>query len=362
MLNFLQFLLPQRFLGIDIGTSHVKLVEISRFGHRRKLENYGSITAEVLYKKPFRTFDKNTLLLSSEDIAKAISAILEEAKIKTKQAVFSIPDFSTFFTSFELPPMTKEELAQAVKYEAKQHIPFPLGEMTLDWRVLDERAFNRKGEKLTILLAAVPNEIINQYREIANLAGLELFALEAEVFGLIRSLIGEDEREPIGIIDIGAQSTTCSIVEKRNLFTSHSFDIASNEITNVISKGFDIDWGEAEEIKKKYGLLADGQMDGQRDIRQVISPLIDNIIREAEGIFSSFYQKKMVEVKKVKIAGGLALLPGLKDYFAERLKKEIIIADPFSNIFSSPILEKTLKEMGPSYAIAVGSALRGLEY
>lgn len=360
MLNFLQFLLPQKFIGIDIGTSYVKVVEISRFGHRRKLENYGSITAEVFYKKPFRTFDKNTLVLSSGDIAKAISAILEEAKIKTRQAVFSIPDYSTFFTSFELPPMTKEELAQAVKFEAKQHIPFPLGEMTLDWRVINGKALAQKNEKLTILLAAVPNEIINQYKEIATLAQIELFALEAEVFGLIRSLVGEDEKEPIGVIDIGAQSTTCSIVDRRNLFTSHSFDVAGNEITNVLSKGFNIDWKEADEIKKKYGLLP--VADGEKNVRQVISPLVDNIIREAEGIFYSFYQRKRKEISKVVVSGGNALLPGLKDYFSERLKKEVIIANPFSGIFFPPILENTLKAMGPAYAIAVGSALRGLEY
>lgn len=362
MINFLQFLLPQRFLGIDIGTSYVKLVEISRFGHRRKLENYGSLSAEVLYKKPFRTFDKNTLFLSSEDIARSIRAIMEEAKIKSRQVVFSIPDFSTFFTSFDLPPMTKEELGQAVRYEAKQHIPFPLSEMTLDWRVVNESAFNRKGEKLTILLAAVPNEVINQYGDIARLAQLELFALEAEVFGLMRSLIGDDEKQPIALMDIGAQSTTCSIVDKKNLFTSHSFDIAGNELTSVISKSLNIDYVQAEEAKKKYGLSPEDQADTERNVRQVISPLIDNILREAEGIFSSFYQKRKVEVQKVIVAGGFALLPGLKEYFTEHLKKEVVIADPFSNIFYPPILEKTLKEMGPGYAIAVGSALRGLEY
>lgn len=363
MINLVQFLLPQKFLGIDIGTSFVKIVEISRFGNRRKLENYASLSADVLYKKPFRTFEKSTLTLSSDDIARAIRALLEDAKIKTHQAVFSIPDFSTFFTSFDLPPMTKEELAQAVRYEAKQHIPFPLGEMTLDWRVVNEGALNQPNQKVPILLAAVPNEVINQYKQIADLANLELFALEAEVFGLIRSLVGEDDRNAVALIDIGAQSTTCSVVDRRNLFTSHSFDIAGNELTSTIAKSLSIDYKEAEEMKKKYGLKKGEEINnGQRSVREVISPLIDNILREAEGIFYSFYKKKGREVQKVILAGGVALLPGIKEYFAERLKKEIVIADPFSAIFYPPILEKSLKEMGPGYAISVGSALRGLEY
>ena len=358
MFNFLKFLLPQRVLGVDIGTSFIKIVEISRFGHRRKLENYGFLSAEILYKKPFRTFDKNTLSLSSADIARSIRAVMEECKMKSRQAIFSIPDFSTFFTTFELPLMPKEELGQAVMYEAKQHIPFPLSEMTLDWRVATGNISKGGNQKQTVLLVAVTNEVIDQYREIAKLAQLELYALEAEVFGLIRSLISEDEKEAVGLIDIGAQSTTCSIIEKGNLFTSHSFDIAGNELTSVVAGALNIDYKEAEKLKKESGLLSVGQ----KNTSQILSPLIDNILREAEGIFHNFYQKKRQEVKKVILAGSTALLPGLREYFQDRLKKEVIIADPFSAIFYPPILEKTLKEMGPGYAICMGSALRGLEY
>lgn len=350
MFNFLQVLLPQRFLGIDIGTSYIKIAEISRFGHRRKLENYGSLSSLVLYEKPFRTFEKNSLFLSSSDIAKAIKAIMEESKIKSRQAVFSIPDFSTFFTNFELPQMTTEELSQAVRYEAKQHIPFPLSEMTLDWRVIGENV-SQKEKNLKILLAAVPNEVINQYRTISQLANLELYGLEAEVFSLIRSLVNSEEREPVGLIDVGAQSTTCSIVYRKNLHTSHSFNMSGNDFTATLSKGLNIDYEKAEALKKEEGLK-----------QEILIPLIDVILKEAEIIFNSFSQEEKKEVKKVILGGGSALLPGLKDYFAEKLAKEILIANPFANLFYPPILEQELKEMGPAYSIAVGAALRGLDY
>lgn len=363
MWNILQFLLPQKCLGVDIGTAYVKIAEISRFGNRRKLENYGSLSANVLYEKPFRTFEKNTLLLSSGDIGKAIRAIIAESKMTAKQAVFSIPDFSTFFTNFQLPPMTRQEIPDAIKYEAKQHIPFPLGEMTLDWRVIDGKLSDKKEEKLKVLLVAVPNEVINQYRTIAQLSGLELFALEAEVFGLIRSLVGEDEKEPIGLIDIGAQSTTCSIVEKKNLVTSHSFNMSGNELTVALSKSLNMDYKEAEKLKRKYGIEPHQEEDGiNKDFKAVLAPLVDMIVREAEKIFSDFTYKERKELKRVILAGGSALLPGLKEYLEGALKKEIAIAEPFSSMFYPPILEKTLKRMGPGYAIAVGSALRGLEY
>jgi len=358
-------IIPKKSLGIDIGTSSIKIVELSRRGERRKLENYGEIAAPALYQKPFRTFEESTLLLASQDVSRAIKAVMDEAKIKTNQTVFSIPDFSSFFTSFELPPMTEAELPQAVRYEARQHVPLPLGEVTLDWQVIEGRASHQPASggktKLKILLVAVPNEVINQYRKIAEISGLELLALEAEVFGLLRSLIGE-EKKAVLLVDIGAQSTTCSIVEKSYLKMSYSFDMSGNELTEVISKGLGVDYKTAENLKEKYGILSAPSSDAPAsEVRQILLPLIDVILKEIEKIYQDFYQTEGKEIQKIVLAGASAFLPGLKEYFQNYFKKEIEIANPFSYLFCPPILENTLKEMGSSYAIAVGMALRGLE-
>jgi len=355
-------IVPKKFLGIDIGTSSIKVIELSRWGERRKLENYGEIAASTIYKKPFRTFEKSTLLLSNQNISRAIKAIIEETKTKTRQVIFSIPDFSSFFTNFELPAMTKEELSKAVVYEARRHVPLPLGEITLDWQVIKGQVSNQKKTKLKILLVAVPNEVINQYQEIAAISGLELFALEAEVFGLLRSLVRE-QTKPIVLVDLGAQSTTCSTIDKRVLRTSYSFDLSGNELIELVSKSLSIDYKSAEDLIRKYGILTDQKFDlgGEKNIREILLPLIDIILREIKRVSRNFYQAEKREIQKVIIAGGTALIPGLKEYFQDSLKKETEIANPFSNIFYPPILEKTLKEMSPSYAIAVGMALRGFE-
>ncbi len=354
-------IIPKKSLGIDIGTSSIKIVELSRRGERRKLENYGEIAASVLYQKPFRTFDKSTLLLSSQDVSRSIKAVMEEAKIKTRRTVFSIPDFSSFFTSFELPPMTKAELPQAVRYEASHHVPLPLAEVTLDWQVIEGRVSNQKKTKLKILLVAVPNEVINQYRKIAEISRFELLALEAEVFGLLRSLIRE-ETKVVLLVDIGAQSTTCSIVDKSHLKMSYSFDMSGNELTKVISKGLGVDYKTAENLKEKYGIISTiSQEAPASEVREILLPLVDVILKEIEKISQNFYQIEGKEIQKIILAGASALLPGLKEYFQNHFKKEIEITNPFSNLFCPPILEKTLKEMGSSYAIAVGMALRGLE-
>lgn len=356
-------LIPANCLGVDIGTSSIKIVELSKVGGRVKLENYGETSALTLYEEPFRTFEKNTLFLSSSDIGKALLAILEEAKIQTKSAVFSIPDFSTFFTDFELPSMTQKELPQAVKFAVPQYIPLPLSEVTLDWQLIGGKIGDKKGTKLKILLVAVPNEVINQYREISKISTLETKFLEAEAFGLLRSLVKTDKMT-IGLVEIGAQSTVCSIVDNGILKNSHSIDIAGNEMTQAISKSLGLDYKEAAKLKKKCGvspLIGEISETEDKKIAQAFLPSVDSILIEIQRIFHTFSLNEKKEVKKIILAGGSALLPGLKEYFSSVLKKEVEIINPFVNIFYPPILEKTLKELGPRYAIAVGAALRGLK-
>jgi len=348
-------------LGIDIGTSTIKVVELIPRGERVKLEKYGEISIQTLYEKPFRTFEKSTLLLSSQDISRAIQAIIEEAKISERKAIFSIPDFASFFTNFELPSMTKEELPDAIRFEARHHIPLPLSEVTLDWSIIEGEVDQRK-IPLKILLVAVPNEVISQYQKIASLAKLELKALEAEVFGLTRSLIKEDPRV-IALLDFGAQSSTISLIDKGVLKISHSFDVSGNELTQLLAKSLNIDYWQAENLKRKYGLnLPDKEASSiALKIRDILIPLVDLILLEIEKISLNFFQKEKKGVQKIILAGGLALLPGLKDYFLKNLKKEVEIANPFLDLMYPPILDETLKEMGPAYAIAVGMALRGLK-
>lgn len=359
-------------LGIDIGTSGIKAVQLSLKRERITLEKYGEVTAQFFYEKPFRTFEKSTLLLSDKDIARAILAICKESKISEKKAIFSIPDFASFFTNIDFPPMTREEISQAVRFEARHHVPLPLAEVTLDWSIIEGKLSNREKVPLKILLVAVSNDVINQYRQIAVLSNLELEALEVEVFGLARSLI-KDEKGVIALLDIGAQSTTVNIVDESILKLSHSFDIAGNELTQVLAKALSIDYPEAEHLKKTHGLkslifdISNEKPDQEerplitKRVGDILKPIIDLILTETKRISQSFYQSKGKKVQKVIMAGGSALLPGFKEYSSKTLKREIEIANPFSDVLYSPILEETLKKMGPSYAIAVGMALKGLE-
>ena len=218
-------------------------------------------------------------------------------------------------------------------------------------------------------------EVVVQYQEIANLVGLKLRFLESEVFALARSLVGNESKktkEVVGLIDIGIWSTTCSIVEQGILKNSYSFNIAGNELTKVIDRSLNIKYNEAENLKKKYGLLPAGTASGnfvegtqtenlaENIFPKIIIPLTDSIIGEIKKIFRDFYRTEGKEIDKIILSGGTALMPGLEEYFRDEFKKEVVKADPFSHINYPPILAATLKNIGPTYGIAVVLALKGL--
>jgi type IV pilus assembly protein PilM len=345
---------PKKMVGIDIGTSSIKIVEISRWGQGKTLENYGEIKSASLYKEPFRNVEKGSYLLSNYFVSRAIRAVLDEAKIRTKAVIFSIPDFSTFCTSFELPPMNASELKDAVYYNASQYIPLPVTETTLDWKLI-EGVPGESQSRLKIFLVAIPNQVIQDYQKVAQMAGLELYAVEAEAIGLTRSLVRE-ENGCVCVIDIGVQSTTINIAERKILKKSYSFDFAGSQLNYSIAAALGLGHEEAEELKNKEGLIS-----SKEQITKTLYLLIDPLIIEVKKILADYYQKTGKEIDAIYLTGGTSSLPGLKEYFEEVFKKRVEIPNCFSEVLCPPILEETLEKMAPSFSVALGVALGGLE-
>ena len=341
---------PKSFLGIDIGSSALRVVEIGGWGDRRTLKNYGEIRMRTMYKEPFRSFEKNALLLSTNDIAKALRGIFEEVRMTEKKAIFSISDFSTFFTTFELPPIKESELGDAVRFEARRHVPLPLGEVVLDWQLLEKT----KDRRSRILLVAVPKEVVNYYEEIARFADLKLIALEAEIFGNIRSYL-KDEKEPAVLVDIGSHTTTVSAVAKSMVRLSQTTNVGGNNFTERIAKSLSIDYEKAEQEKIQKGIhLVQG------DVR-ILVPMVDVIVTEIRKALEGFERQHAGAVRKIVLSGESAKLVGLVGYLEKQFGKRTEIINPFHNILYPPLLEEVIKDMRPAFAVAVGMALRGFE-
>lgn len=354
MLKFPFKVLPKTSLGIDIGTSAIKVVELSRWKGGVKLENYGRIQTLILEEEPFRIFEKQALVLATQQTGTLLKQLLKQTGVKSKGACFAIPDFSSFFTAVEFPAMKREELEQAVQYEARRHVPLPLSEVVLDWELVDQKTAPEKEEGLTVMLVAVPKEILSQYRTAAEMSQITLSSLEAEVFSLIRAL--KKNLEPCSILtEIGTQSTTVSVVRNRQLKTTHSFDISGSELTRSLSEFLEVSFKKAEILKKTRGIKEQGL------VREALLPLVDVVLTEVKRVAENYQRAQGQEVQKYILAGGSALLPGLKEYFSKRLDQQVQIADPFQELAYPEVLERSLPNMGPSFAIATGAAMKGLE-
>lgn len=354
-------LFTKKFLGIDVGTASVRIVELEKSGQRLSLSNYGGIDLDLLETEVPKLSSKSMAVFSTDEIAEAIQAVLGQARMKTRQCAFSIPDFSTFFTNFTLPPMTKKELPEAVLFEARQHIPLPIENVTVDWQLVGG-GFDMP-QKIEVTVAAIPNEIIARYKEIALKAKLEIFLLEAEMFGLTQALVPANEGRPVCLIDIGAQSTVCSLIENHVLRYSHSFDRGSNYLTNELIDRLPLEPEAAEDVRRNYGLKFVPYMDPEirQKIKQILSELLAPIFREVEMMFSEYRRISSLEVAKIIFSGGAFAIAEIKDQFSDYFKTDVEIADPFISIDHPAQIAVELKAIGPMYSVAVGMARRGLE-
>jgi len=344
----------KNFIGIDIGTSSIKVVELER--RREKiLSNYGVLGSEYFSSQSFQAREKGTLSIAEGNIIEALSAVLKEAGIKAREAFFAIPDYATFFTTFNLPPMPNQEIPEAVKYEAPRRIPLPLSEVTLDWQLIKGGPSQEGKTPLRILLVAVPNEVIAQYQRIAASVGLKIVALEAEVFALLRALVKyQDKSNIVCLVDIGDRSTTINIVAQGILKVSYSFDVAGENFTKALAEALEIDKRKAEIIKRVYGFT-----DKKPAIKELLAPMAEAILEKMKTIFNEVYLEDKERVGKVIVAGGGAALPGFLDYLNKELDLPVELANPFIDIAYPPTLEEPLQNLGPGFTIAVGMALRG---
>ncbi len=353
-------LFSKKFLGIDIGTFSLKLVELAEAGENFSLSNYGQYDIEPNQNLGMVDSERKIMAsFSAQEIAEIIQAIMSEAKMKTRQCAFSIPDFSTFFTTFSLPAMTKKELSDAVIFEARQHIPLPIDSVTVDWQLIGGEF--GKSDKMEIAMTAIPNEVIAKYRDIAAKAGLQLALIEAEAFGLAQALISKEELRPVCLIDIGIQSTVCSLMENQVLRYSHSFDRGADYLFKALIRQLPISREIIQSIEKSCGLQAFSfiEPDIKNNMRNIFRDSFLPILKEIEMALAEYRRSSGIEIAKIILSGGAAALPEVMDQFKNYFQKETEIADPFAKINYPKEMQEEIKKIGPAYAVAVGMARRG---
>ncbi|MGB9681057.1 MAG: type IV pilus assembly protein PilM [Minisyncoccia bacterium] len=339
-------LFKNSFLGIDIGTTAIKVVEISKKVKGLEMTSYGVLEKYGHLERINGAVQTPTLKLLEEGTALLIRELLEKSRVKAREVSMGLPNFLGFTSMIEMPYMPSRDLAKAVRFQAEQYIPMPLKEVTLDWQVLEESP-----PKITLLLIAVPTEHVQRYIKTAELAKLELKNLELEATAVCY-LFGKKEKNPVLIIDLGGRVTSFSIMDNGTLRSLYYVEIGGGDFTQVIANGLSINPIRAEQLKKTYGFNL--KMQEGIDLLKVLNPFLERMSQEAEKLINGYYFKTKKKVEKIFLIGGGANLVGIEDYFSHRLGIPAIIADPFSLklIDYRPEIAPIIKELGPSLTVA----------
>jgi type IV pilus assembly protein PilM len=350
-------------LGIDIGSSSIKIVQLTRKNGHAVLETYGKLALGPYSGKNIGVATN----LPVEKIVEAVSDMLKEKEVNitTRLCGVAIPFSSSFISVIEMPTMASKQLESMIPIEARKYIPVPVTEVALDWYVIPKDKNNSEldpnekpaMQKLEVLVVAIHNDTIVRYKDIVAKNLLDASFFEIEIFSTMRSIL-DQELTPILIIDMGATSTKLYIVERGILRSSHMISRGSQSITDELSKSFGISVTEAEDLKVQKGL--EGEIGGIK-VSDVVTLTLGYIFSEANHVVLSYQKKYNKNVSKVVLVGGGSALKGVADIAKNNFQTEIVTGDPFSKAVAPAFLEKILHETGPEFAVAMGVALRRLQ-
>ena len=382
MLNWIQGLFtakPKGRLGIDVGSSAIKLVEISSAIQPLSLETYGlaslgeealsesrSLTAaiesirqgggddagggktdnhgEIIFKAGLPS---NSILgaFSDREISQIIKELLIRSRAKARRVCFSLPAFTTFFTVIELPPMKEKEIHAAIPYEAAKYVPIPLDEVFLDWSIISPSTSSgqapsagastelsrmssgqapsktgESGQAVNVLMVAILKEAVAKYTKIAQLSNLEMGALEPESFSLARALVGESKDLSI-IVDVGSSFTNIALMDRGSIRIVYNTRKKNHQETGQLNE--------------------DAVVEG-------INSVLDSYRAKSHSVVSP----------KCILTGGRTQAPDFDKILKEKLNFEVLTLNSFEKINYLEGLEPALKEISSSFGVAVGLAMR----
>ncbi len=352
----------QSVLGIDIGSSSIKIIQLTRKNGHAVLETYGELSLGPYAGKSIG----EATSLSIEKVIEAVGDMLKEKEVNitTRVCGVAIPFASSLMAVIEMPLVPQKQLETMIPLEARKYIPVPISEVALDWYIIpkDKNAEQDPDAKATlnkieVLVVALHNDTITRYRDIVTKNSLDASFFEIEIFSTMRSIL-DQELTPVLLIDMGATSTKLYIVERGILRSSHSVNRGSQSITDELSKSLGISITDAEYLKREKGI--EGQINGVA-IKDIIALTLNYIFSESNRVILAYQKKYNKNVSKVVLVGGGSALKGVVEVAKTSFQTDVTAGDPFAKVVAPAFLEKVLRDTGPEFAVAMGVALRRLQ-
>ncbi|MFQ5881719.1 MAG: type IV pilus assembly protein PilM [Candidatus Methylomirabilales bacterium] len=337
-------------MGVDIGTSSVKVVQLKHSGKRHELVQLGiaPLPQEVIV---------DGAIMDGGAVVSGLQQIFDEHKIGLRDVAVAVSGHSVIIKPIKMPLMKPEELAESIQWEAEQHIPFAIEDVNLDYQILQSPP---GAVEMDILLVAVKKDIVNQYLTVASSAGLNVAVVDVDAFAVANAYEAAyevDPQEVIALLHVGAAVTTLSIVQGGvPLFTRDSA-IGGNRYNEAIQKMLGLSYEQAETLKLGGQVEGYSGADGQTAVDLVNTELVGDIRRSIDFFRAS---SPTGIIHRMLVSGGVARLPNFTQHLGEALELPVEIANPLRNVGADPkqFDPEFLEYVAPQLCIGVGLALR----
>ncbi|MFN3581846.1 MAG: pilus assembly protein PilM [Pseudomonas sp.] len=342
-------------LGIDISSTTVKLLELSRSGNRYKVEAYA---VEPLPSSA--VVEKNIVEL--EGVGQALEKVLARSRTSLKQAAVAVAGSAVITKTIEMDAdLDPDEMEEQIKLEADQYIPYPLDEVAIDFEV--QGPSPRNPERAEVLLAACRRENVDIREAALALAGLGARVVEVEAYAMERAcelvidqLDGDRDEMTVAVIDIGATMMTLSVLSKGRIIYTREQLFGGKQLTDEIQRRYGLPQEEAGLAKKQGGLPDDYET-------EVLGPFKDAVVQQVSRSLQFFFAGGQYnDVDYILLAGGTASIPGLDQLIQQKIGTTTLVANPFANMtLSNKVNAVALSNDAPALMIACGLAMRSFD-
>ena len=342
-------------LGIDISSTSVKLIELSRSGSRYKVEAYA---VEPL--PPNTIVEKNIAEL--ETVGQVIARLVTKARTGVKHAAVAVAGSAVITKTIEMEAgLSDEELENQIKIEADQYIPYPLEEVAIDFEV--QGATARSADRVNVLLAACRKENVEVREAALALAGLTAKVVEIEAYslerayGLLAEQLGNGEEDlTVAVVDIGATMMTISVLHNGQTIYTREQLFGGKQLTDEIQRRYGLSTEEAGLAKKQGGLPDDYET-------EVLNPFKEAVVQQVSRSLQFFFAAgQYSDVDYILLAGGTASVVGLDQLVQQKIGTPTLVANPFANMtLSNKVNAGALASDAPSLMMACGLAMRSFD-
>jgi type IV pilus assembly protein PilM len=348
----------RNLVGLDIGDSSVKVVELRDLGKGRGWQlvklGWEPLSPEAIV---------DGAIMDSQLVVETIQRLFDRLKIKNTHVATSVSGHSVIVKRITVPAMSEAELAESIQWEAEQYIPFDIEDVRLDYEVLDSSSLSGDGN-MDVLLAAAKKEKINDYTSVIGQAGLTADCVDVGAFALQNAFEANYEFEPhqtTALVDVGAAVSSISVLQGATaLYWRDMNNIGGNQYTDAIQKELNLSAEQAERLKK--GEEVDG-IPYER-VLPILSAVNEDVATEIQKTLDFFKQISPSEegLSRLYLTGGSAQAVHLREHLSDRLRTQVEIFNPFRKIEPSgrEVALDVVHQMTPTASVAVGLALRKL--